>query len=67
MTSSQTFKTPTGVTLNRVKLENIWLNGKSQSQKATYYIIHKMFRIGNYIDLESDCSGWGWGVKPIRC
>ena len=52
---------------HRVKLENIWLNGKSQSQKATYYIIHKMFRIGNYIDLESDCSGWGWGVKPIRC
>ena len=44
---------------HRVNLENIWLSEKSQSQKATYYMIHKMFRIGNYIDIESDSSGRG--------
>ena len=44
---------------HRVNVENIWLSEKSQTQKATYYMIHKTLRIGNYIDIESDSSGLG--------
>ena len=49
-----------------MKLENIMLNKRSQSQKTTLHF-HEMSRIGKFIDTESsDCLGLAGEKKMMN-